>query len=359
MKFIFVSNIFPSVKYPFKGTFVNNVFCGFRDLGCNVELISIDENISNKIVAYFVFYWKMFISGLNSESGDVFYIHYVSHSSLGLVLLHFFKPNLVIVSNVHGSDVVPIDQSFFSRIKKILSRKVLSISKLVVVPSNYFKSIIVNDYDVDGNNIFVSASGGVDSSIFTSTSTNEKKFTFGYVGRLEEDKGIFDLVDSFKKVLLVNPLVNLIIVGSGSQEMRLRDLVSNISNVTIISGQCQKELVSIYLSIRFLVFPSKRKSESLGLIPIEAMMCGVPVIASKNGAYDDYIKSSMQGFSFTPGDTSELESVMLKSLTVNNSNYKELSILAINTAKFYCSDKVIFDLHEHLKCNLTLTNGAL
>ncbi|MUI52479.1 glycosyltransferase family 4 protein [Aliivibrio fischeri] len=353
MKIKFVSNLYPSKNKPYKGTFVRNVFEGFKSQGGDVSLLTLrdasDSKLS-KLIDYMLFTWRAFVSGLKSNESDIHYIHYTSHSSLGLIIASLFKSKnkLCIISNVHGSDILPENSGIISRIKIMLSKTILNKSALVISPSGYFRRILSEEYAVPEKKIIVSPSGGVDASVFNVSRAVQKEFTFGYVGRLEENKGVFDLLEAFRVIQKSNPNSTLLFVGSGSCEAQLREIVSSMSGVTISQGVDQRELVSVYQSIKFLVFPSKRTSESLGLIPIEAMMCGTPVLSSTVGATKDYIVSDMCTLSFEPGNINELKVSLSVATQMSDIDYCRFSKLAIETANSYSSNKVIEELYRVL-----------
>lgn len=357
MNIKFVSNLYPSENKPFKGTFVRNVLEGFEEKGGQVSLISLHDSSNSKLgklIDYIKFIWRSFISGLRAREGEIHYVHYTSHSSLGLILASFFKSKdkLVIVSNVHGSDILPEQIGAFSKIKIWISQKILNISTLVVSPSGYFKNVLIAEYGVCNGDVIVSPSGGVDPSVFSASLEVNKEFTFGYVGRLEEDKGIFDLLDAFRLNQLENPQSTLILVGTGSCEARLQEVINSMSGVTMLKGMSQRDLVNVYQSLKFLVFPSKRVSESLGLIPIEAMMCGVPVLSSTIGATKDYIVEDMFKLTFEPGRVEELEVALKLATDMSEADYLQLSELALETASNYSSNKVIDELYIELNSRL-------
>ncbi|MGR5208782.1 glycosyltransferase family 4 protein [Vibrio sp. PNB23_22_7] len=350
MKIIIVSNLYPSQDKPFKGTFVRNIREGFKRKGCEVSVISLCESGSSKLsklVNYLQFTWRVFVSGLKSDDGVVHYVHYTSHSSLGLILASLFKSKqkLVVVSNVHGSDIIPWSDGIFSKCKIVISKKILDRSVLVVSPSDYFKSVLTEKYDVLDENVVVSPSGGVDASVFHVLPTIRKAYTFGYVGRLEREKGIFDLIEAFRLSKQDNPRSSLLIVGSGSCEAKLKEIVDSMAGITLLQGTSQSQLVEIYNSFNYLVFPS-RASESLGLIPIEAMMCGVPVLCSTTGATGEYITLDMRKLAFEPGNVNGLKTILNQANEISNEEYLQLSRLATDIASNYSSKKVIDELYH-------------
>lgn len=350
MKLKIVSNLYPSLYKPFKGTFVRNVLEGLKDKGCHVSLICLKEptpNIFGKVFAYIKFFICSFISGMTATEGDIHYVHYTSHSSLGLILASFFKSKkkLIIVSNVHGSDVLPNEEHALSKYKIRISKKILDMSTLIVSPSEYFKCFLLDNYGVSEDKVIISPSGGVDSSIFHVLPSIRQDYTFGYVGRLEKDKGVFDLIEAFRLFQSSHQTSRLLIVGSGSCEMKLKEVIKSMTGVTLMQGMGQTQLVEVYNSINYLVFPS-RAPESLGLIPIEAMMCGTPVLSTPVGATKEYIISDMRKFCFEPGNVEGLLAVLNKTSEVSDEEYLKLSRLALDVASNYSSNKVIDDLYQ-------------
>lgn len=351
LRIIFITNLYPSTKEPYKGSFVRNIFAGFTDLGADVKLIKL-ERISNlrlfRLLSFMIFHVKAFFVALLSKKSDVFYIHYVSHSSFGVFLASFFR-NLNIVSNVHGTDVLPeishgIYTSFFN---VTLSKFILSRSSMIISPSEYFKGVIVDKYSINNSLIYVSPSGGVNNSIFHPSVGNkelDEVIRFGYIGRIEEAKGVYDLLIAYIELLKTNDNVSLTIIGSGSGYDKAIELSNEIKSVEILPGESQEMLSVKYSTFDYLVFPSHH--ESLGLVPIEAMMCGTPVISSRIGAVSSYIKGELNEFSFEPENRIELLEAMKKAAALDDSNYNKLCDLSQSIAKDFKSEKIIPSLYN-------------
>lgn len=348
MRVIFITNLYPSDKEPYKGSFVKNIYDEFSSLGVDVHLIKLElfgESKWLKLLAFLFFYMKSFFSALFSGDGDVFYIHYTSHSSFGILLAGFFR-KLKIVANVHGGDVVPETSNgkVLSFIKCFISQSILSKSNYIISPSEYFKEIIHDKYNVKSSKIFVSPSGGVNSSIFypqVIPQINEN-VRFGYIGRIEEAKGFFDLLSAYSELLKSHKNISLTVIGSGSGYETAQKISKKIESIKLSHGLPQAKLAEQYSTFDYLIFPSHH--ESLGLVPIEAMMCGTPVISSKIGAANDYIKDGLAYLSFEPGNRIELLKSLNKALLIDSKMYKELSFLSCSIACEYESRKVIKEL---------------
>jgi glycosyltransferase involved in cell wall biosynthesis len=347
-KVIFVTNLYPSCKRPYKGSFVKNLYDGFSETGLFVDLVDLKyfgESSFFKVFAYLYFYMRAFLKAVFSNSNDIIYIHYASHSSLGILLAGMIR-KLNIVTNVHGGDVFSevSDGRKLSQLKIFISRKILLKSKYIISPSLYFKSLVHENYGIPLELIFVSPSGGVSEKVFNNVgiTSSSKDVVFGYVGRIEKDKGVFDLIEAFLDVRLGSPLIKLVIIGSGSAEGEVKRIVENEPSITILAGVAQAELCNIYRGLSFLVFPSYH--ESLGLVPIEAMMCGIPVIASKIGATSEYIRSDLAQFYFSPSNKNELITSLNLALSIDSVKYDKLVSLSICIASKYESQQVIRNL---------------
>ncbi|HHG3484921.1 TPA: glycosyltransferase family 4 protein [Vibrio parahaemolyticus] len=294
-KILIVTNIYPTGNNPHLGTFVRNIKLGL-DKDFITEVICL-TNSKNKIFSYLIFYLKTFYACLFKEH-DLVYIHYTSHSSVGVLLARVIK-RFSIISHVHGSDILREERvsRFKFYMKRIVSTACLKLSKYVISPSDYYKfDILISDYNIKEEKIFVSPSGGVDLTKFIPNTPSLKTATIclGFVGRLTEDKGILDFLFVLKMLKSNSVDFKAVIVGNGP----LYDLVSRVSyslNIQLIQKLEQEELVSIYNALDVFIFPSRRKTESLGLVGIEALACDIPVIAYDFAGPSHYINSQANG----------------------------------------------------------------
>jgi rhamnosyl/mannosyltransferase len=95
------------------------------------------------------------------------------------------------------------------------------------------------------------------------------------VGRLVYYKGYLSLLDALKTAP-----GKLLIIGTGPLENKMRRIISEnrLADRVIIISDHPDNLVPYYQACEFLVFPSNARSEAFGLVQIEAMACGKPVI---------------------------------------------------------------------------------
>ncbi|NES71909.1 MAG: glycosyltransferase, partial [Okeania sp. SIO2D1] len=116
-----------------------------------------------------------------------------------------------------------------------------------------------------------------------------------YVGRVSAEKEI----DKIKPVLEAIPNARLAIVGDGPHREALKEHFADTP--TYFVGYLQGlELASAYASADAFVFPSR--TETLGLVLLEAMAAGCPVVAARSGGIPDIVTDGVNGYLFEPND---------------------------------------------------------
>jgi sulfoquinovosyltransferase len=164
-----------------------------------------------------------------------------------------------------------------------------------------------------------------------------------HVGRLGVEKNL----DFLKRVMDRIPEAYLAFIGDGPYRADLEQMFQGM-NVTFTGMLQGEELSQAYASGDVFITPSE--SETLGFVVLEAMACGVSVVAARAGGIPDIVNQDGEtGFLYTPGDLDDcvkklralLESSELreKGGSAGKVDYPVLSILK-NTPKclsFMCS----------------------
>jgi glycosyltransferase involved in cell wall biosynthesis len=121
------------------------------------------------------------------------------------------------------------------------------------------------------------------------------KYNFIFVGRFLEIKNLDRLINSFN--LAKNNDWGLILVGDGPEKEKLITLQKSINNLYFIPPQEWYKVPEKMALADVLILPSY--SEPWGLVANEAMVCGMPVIVSKqSGSSADLVKEGLNGFTF-------------------------------------------------------------
>lgn len=167
---------------------------------------------------------------------------------------------------------------------------------------------------------------GVDTELFDPSLTSPKvrtHLTQGhpdsplllYVGRLSAEKEI----DRIKPVLEAIPNARLALVGDGPYRAELEKHFEGTATyfVGYLTGQ---DLAAAFASADAFVFPSR--TETLGLVLLEAMAAGCPVIAANAGGIPDIVTDGVNGYLFDPAD--EQGAIQAAQRLLNNPEARDL-----------------------------------
>lgn len=134
-----------------------------------------------------------------------------------------------------------------------------------------------------------------------------------FVGRLVEKKGLHHLIKVMPEVLRHRSDVSLIIAGFGPEELHLKELAASLGldkAVTFLGAVPQTELPALYRRATLFVAPFVRAQsgdqEGLGLVLVEALACGCPVLAGDVPAVRDVVDVLGAGSLVDPADHAQL-----------------------------------------------------
>ena len=346
-KILLISNMYPSLEHPIYGIFVKNFIEQVNDdeitISGKAVIYGRGKNILEKILKYIKFF-KDVIHLVKKGNYDLIYVHYVGHSLLPLLFLKKQIQKKAFIINAHGSDVL-----VNSKIEKYIQRLVLPIIKmatLIVVPSDYFKNIVIEKFDIEENKVFTSPSGGLNTKLFKNNDnkTNNKIFTIGYVSRIDQGKGWDILLKAVSRITHERKQnIRVLIIGGGAQESLLLQMIKDLNledYVKFFGAVPQIDLIKYYAQMDIFIFPTTRLAESLGLVGLEAMACGTPVIGSDIGGLKGYIKNGYNGQLFEPGNSEQLSEIIDKFINMREDDINIYSQNAIQTSKEYDSEIV-------------------
>jgi glycosyltransferase involved in cell wall biosynthesis len=139
----------------------------------------------------------------------------------------------------------------------------------------------------------------------------EQKFVLLHVGRLAAEKGVHWILEAFRiaRQLLPAGSLHLVIAGGGPEEPALR--LAAPPDVTFLGVlDHTRTLPQLYASADAFVFASL--TETLGLVVLEAMASGLPVIATPAGGVADHLRDGENGLAFPAGNVAEMAHAMVR-----------------------------------------------
>lgn len=341
MKIFLISNMFPSKKDQLFGVFVKN----FKFELERQKVIFSEESLikgrsislvkkTGKYILHYLSIIKNFIFG----SYDIIYIHYLAHHIPILLLLLPFKRKKWVI-NTHGNDVLSIEKnSLLKKIADVLLKKI----DLIIVPSSYFEKVLLDNYHfLEKEDIFISPSGGIDTTIFhpkENTKVFKEKIHLGFVSRFIKEKGWKTFLEAL--VLLKNNNISFsaTIAGKGPDEEEIKKFIrnNNLTEINFLGFVEQRSLADLYSQFDLYIFPTL--SDSLGLTGLEAMACGTPVVSTNSTGPSTYIQSEINGYLFEPKNSTMLFE-KIKTFYFLKENEKSIIMKnAYNTSNAY--DKV-------------------
>lgn len=336
--------MYPDTNSPGYGVFVKNVADYLDDNGIKISYLAVikgrSKNAIHKIIKYITFYFDIVLHYFKVY--DAVYIHY-PNMALPILLPLFKISKRRLIVNYHGEDLLYSGHlgTILGTITEAFVRKY---AEIVIVPSKFFKKELLRRQICTEEKIIVFPSGGIDPKIFY-PSIKEKTdvLKLGYVGRIESGKGWKEYI------LALSKLKNRInfrgyIIGYGTLEPELHELISQYNlndKIELIKGIPQDKLRAYYASFDLLLFVTQLP-ESLGLVGLEAMACGTPVIATNIGGVATYAIHNYNSLCVEKGDVEGIVTSVVKYKNMSIVDREQMCHNCIKTASEYHT-AIIYD----------------
>lgn len=279
------------------------------------------------------------------EKLDLLHVHYaIPHASAAYMAQQILKTqgiNIPFITTLHGTDITLVgkDPSFepvitfsinhsnvVTAVSENLKKDTLelfNIDKEIEVIPNF---ICLEDYKQTNNKKYKNRIA----------KNNEKVIT--HISNFRKVKRIQDVIKSFK---IINESIpsKLVLVGDGPERAKMERLARelNISTDVNFLGNLKSTKEVLNISDLFML-PSS--SESFGLAALEALACGVPVIATNKGGIPEVVEHGISGYLSKVGDYKDMSKNALSILN-DEKNHLEFKNNAIDSAKK-------FDIHKIL-----------
>jgi phosphatidyl-myo-inositol alpha-mannosyltransferase len=128
-----------------------------------------------------------------------------------------------------------------------------------------------------------------------------------FVGRLEDRKGLVHLLKAFRLIRKTGRECRLLVVGSGPQEREMRRyvLTRGLGNVEFLGRVSDAEKAQLFRTADIFVSPATR-GESFGIVLLEAMAAGAPIVCSDIHGYKGVVHRGVQALLVPPRDPKAL-----------------------------------------------------
>jgi D-inositol-3-phosphate glycosyltransferase len=254
---------------------------------------------------------------------DLIHAHYWLSGAVGLVLRDRWSVPLVQMFHTLGhlkndATRAAIDREPAVRIDE--EARIVGAVDRIVAATTVERTHLVQHYGADPSRIAVIPCG-VDTNLFLPGDQAAARAALElddqprllYVGRLAPIKGLETLLDAMARLRAAGTRVHLSIVGGDADEPlnghegALRARLARLDlggTVTFVGAQPQERLRAWYVAADTTVLPSHY--ESFGMVALEAMACGIPVVASRVGGLQTTVRDGVTGLLVRESDPAAL-----------------------------------------------------
>jgi glycosyltransferase involved in cell wall biosynthesis len=204
-----------------------------------------------------------------------------------LILCKRFKSRLVVYVHHILRPFRTYKQGIWSNMNLINERMSLFLCKkadlIFVVNPDIKNDLITKGFQA---NKIIITDNGVEHNLIDSVKVNEKKFDACFCGRIDQKKGVYDLLEIWEKVLKSLPNAKLVIIGDGPVYSDLVKTVKNKAldkNITFTGYLFGERKIAMIKSAKIFVSPSYE--EGWGIAVSEAMACELAVVCYDLSAY--------------------------------------------------------------------------
>ena len=256
---------------------------------------------------------------------DIDIVHVHLDESILAALLYAKRKNVPLVVTYHG-DMIDTYNGFISKtlvyFYNKLVTKLLSYADVIISPSEcyidesrflgkYLDKIVVipngiNAYEFDISYSKEECRGKIGLPL------NNKMVL--YLGVIHPHKGPDVLLKAMPKIIKEVPNTELVFVGRETMKKELEMLSKKlgIDKHIKFAGFVEEILKPLYYKAAdVFVLPSVMKHESFGIVNLEAMACGIPIVASIIGGVPDVVKDGENGLLVQPKDSNELADAII------------------------------------------------
>lgn len=232
----------------------------------------------------------------------------------------------IVLAKLTGTPIVAVQHEFYDRSCYRTYDPVTATIQLVVQNilrvGNYAKIIVptthvanqLTEYGVAQSQLVV-VHNGVDAERYEQTNLDRDTDALITVGRLSKRKGQDLLLKAFQEIQAKAPATHLHILGKGPARGDLESLAKRLDiedSITFhgyVDGERKVELLN-----RSGIFVFASRQEGFGLVLLEAMAAGLPVVATSLPVYEDFFKDRMHGRLLQSKDSSVFASATLEIL---------------------------------------------
>lgn len=277
-----------------------------------------------------------------NEKLDVLHVHYaVPHALCAYLAKQMVGDQLKIVTTLHGTDITVLgyDPSLRDMIRFGIEQSdmVTAVSQDLIRETNELLQV---------NKEIELVYNFVDKRRYYRREVAQLKKKFApngekilmHISNFRPVKRVTDVVEVFHKVREQLP-AKLLFIGEGPELSTIRKMVcdSGLGEDVVFLGK-QEDVAEVISLADVMLLPSEK--ESFGLVALEAMACGVPVVATWTGGIPEVVVDGQSGYLCEIGDVDKMVECTVELLT-NEATYRDFSRVSVErSCHTFCHDKI-------------------
>ena len=184
------------------------------------------------------------------------------------------------------------------------------------------------------------------------------KLNILFLGRLDKRKGLKYLLGAYSRLKWDWPDTRLIVVGPGNPDMDSQHIIGerNLQDVMFVGGVSEEDKARYFRTADVYCSPATGK-ESFGIVLLEAMASGAPIVASRIDGYSDVIRDGHDGVLVPPKDEAALAST-IERLLRDRALRARLSGNGLDTVQEYRWDRVAQRVMDHYRVRMETRRSA-
>lgn len=259
--------------------------------------------------------WRL----VRTEDVDVIHAHWlVPQGWIAAILQLLSGKKIPYLVTSHGADLYALRGSAMDRLKRFVVRHAAAVTVVSEAMRGNLARIVDAPKQIEVCPMGVDLSGRFSPEVGTPRSLDEILF----VGRLVEKKGLRHLLDAMPLVLQACPSACLTVAGFGPEEGALKQQVVRLGlqqKVRFLGAVPQERLPALYRRAALFVAPfvqaQSGDQEGLGLVLVEAIGCGCPILAGNVPALVDVLGDGFEDMAIDPREPKMLAERIVALLT--------------------------------------------
>jgi N-acetyl-alpha-D-glucosaminyl L-malate synthase BshA len=280
----------------------------------------------------------------NREKLDILHVHYaVPHAICAYLAKQMIDHPIKVITTLHGTDITVLgyDETLKDMIKLGIEKSdaVTAVSEDLIIQTKDVLQIerpIHKVYNFVDKRIYFKRENGDIRERFAAR--DEKLIV--HISNYRPVKRVMDVAHIFQKI---NEEVNakMVFIGEGPDFPKICTWMreNGLEDRVICLGK-QEDTSEILSHMDLMLLPSEK--ESFGLVALEAMSCGVPVVSSNTGGLPEVIEHGKSGYTFPVGDIENMAEAAI-SLLQDETKFELFSKAAIHRSQ------TLFDAHKIVK----------